>query len=68
MIKEIKDAGVKGVACKKCAQEQGTKLGLSKCGINFFTGELLSNWLLEKNLFYQFKFLFTIEEYNALKS
>ena len=52
MIKEIKDAGVKVVACKKCAQEQGTELGLSKCGINvFFTGELLSNWLLEKKPF-----------------
>jgi len=52
LIKEIEDAGVKVVACKKCAQKQGTESGLLKCGINvFFTGELLSNWLLEKKPF-----------------
>ncbi len=49
LVKEIGEAGVKVVACKKCAEEQGTELKLSSCGINvFYTGELLSNWLLEK--------------------
>jgi hypothetical protein len=50
LVKEVEDAGVKVVACKKCAEEQGNELKLSSCGINvFYTGELLSNWLLEKN-------------------
>ncbi len=52
LVKEAEVSGVKVVACKKCAKEQGTELKLSACGISvFYTGELLSNWLLEKKSF-----------------
>ncbi|WP_458700294.1 DsrE family protein [Sulfurospirillum sp. 1307] len=44
-IKEMIDAGVKVVACKKCAQNLGLEDSLLSCGIDlFYTGELLSDW------------------------
>ncbi len=38
-------AGVKVVACKKCAESMYIESHLSSCGIEvFYTGELISDW------------------------
>ena len=44
-IKEIEDAGVRVVACKKCSENLGIEKNLQACGVEvFYTGELLSDW------------------------
>lgn len=44
-IKEMVDAGVRIMACKKCAENMYIESHLSTCGIEvFYTGELLSDW------------------------
>jgi len=44
-IQEMVDAGIKVVACKKCAENMYIESQLSSCGIEiFYTGELISDW------------------------
>jgi len=51
-MKLMEEVGVKVIACKKCAEDQGISNELQACGIDvFYTGEVLSPWLLEKKPF-----------------
>ena len=51
-IKMMETVGVRVIACKKCAQDQGVEDELSACGVEvFYTGEVLTPWLLEKKPF-----------------
>lgn len=44
-VKEIIDAGVHVVACKKCSEDMDIEAPLQRCGIDvFYTGVLLSDW------------------------
>jgi len=47
-LKDIKDIGVRTIACAHCAGEQNTTKSLENCGIETFaTGKLLTQWLQE---------------------
>ena len=51
-MKMMEEVGVKVIACKKCAGESGVTEELQSCGIDVLgTGEILSDWLLEKKPF-----------------
>jgi len=51
-IKMMKEVGVKVIACKKCAEDKGVVDALIACDIEvFYTGEVLTPWLLEKKPF-----------------
>lgn len=51
-IQMLRDVNVRVIACKKCAEEQGVSDKLQSCGIDvFYTGEILTPWLLEKKPF-----------------
>ncbi len=51
-IKQIEDIGIRVIACKKCAEDQGVEDKLQSCGVEvFYTGEILTPWLLEKKPF-----------------
>jgi len=44
-VKEMIEAGVKVVACKKCSENMGIEENLQSCGVDvFYTGELLTDW------------------------
>jgi hypothetical protein len=44
-VKEISDAGVRVVACKKCSENLGIESSLKACSVElFYTGVLLSDW------------------------
>lgn len=44
-VQEMVDAGVKVVACKKCAENMYIEKHMQECGVEvFYTGELLSDW------------------------
>ncbi len=46
-VRLIEKSGVKVVACKSCADKNGIESQLQACGVDvFYTGELLSNWLM----------------------
>lgn len=48
-VRMIEEAGVRVIACKKCAEDQGVESELTACGVEvFYTGEVLTPWLLEK--------------------
>lgn len=45
-VKELSDAGVKLIACKKCSENMYVEKQLQSCGVDiFYTGEFLSDWL-----------------------
>jgi hypothetical protein len=45
-IKEIKDAGIRVIACKKCAENYGIVEKIESMGIEvFYTGEFLTDWI-----------------------
>jgi hypothetical protein len=51
-INMMETVGVKVIACKKCAEDQGVDKKLIACGIEvFYTGEVLTPWLLENKPF-----------------
>ncbi len=44
-VKEMVEAGVTVVACKKCSENLGIEESLKACDVEvFYTGELLSDW------------------------
>lgn len=51
-IEEIQKIGIRVIACKKCAKNKGIYEDLLSCNIEtFYTGEILSKWLLENKPF-----------------
>jgi hypothetical protein len=45
-VDEIKDAGVRVIACKKCAENLGLVDKIEAMGIDvFYTGEFLTDWI-----------------------
>lgn len=51
-MKMMKEVGVKVIACKNCAEGKGVVDDLRACDIEvYYTGEVLTNWLLEKKPF-----------------
>ena len=45
-LAEMKDAGVRLIACRKCAEELGLVADLEELGIEvFYAGEFLTQWL-----------------------
>ena len=51
-MKMMEEAGVKVIACKHCAEQSGVVDELKSCGIEvFYTGKVLTTWLLEKKPF-----------------
>ncbi|DAB32040.1 MAG TPA: DsrE family protein [Sulfurospirillum sp. UBA11407] len=45
-VKEMGEAGIKFIACKKCSENMYIEEQLSTCGIEiYYTGEFLSEWL-----------------------
>ena len=49
-LQEMRDAGVKVIACKACAEKYGIVSQLEKIGIKvFYIGEYLTNWIKSEN-------------------
>lgn len=47
-VSEMSRAGVKIIACKKCAENMYIEKHMKECGVEvFYTGELLSDWAKE---------------------
>lgn len=45
-IKEMREVGVKFIACKKCSENMYIEEQLQSCGVEiYYTGEFLSDWL-----------------------
>ena len=45
-VEAMRKDGVNVIACLKCADEMGVKVGMEACGIDvFYTGEFLSEWI-----------------------
>jgi len=51
-VRLIEESGVRVVACKSCADKNDIEPQLQACGVDvFYTGELLSEWLLSDRAF-----------------